>query len=322
MNEILPICRQCRKEIKTQQTRCIPCEKIFHPSCHKLHKVYNKANELITCPGKIEIITAKGANNNKGEGSATREHKSSYVEENKTDGHMESKIDWLVKKIKDEMVSKKEIKSIITDIIKEELDEFKKEMEEMRKMIWNTRSDGDAPRSYSEAAKEKKKENVIIIKPKEQQRSEKTKEMIKQNIDIKGMPIGVSKMRKGGNGALILGCESEQELKQLKSTVENKLGNRYQIIEPRSAQMKIKVINVDEEEIKCDKEQIGDMIIKQNNLDEERRGFHMKILKKIIRKQNEGSSSARMKKEDGSLLIEVDNATHEEIIRKKKINVG
>lgn len=89
---------------------------------------------------------------------------------------------------------------------------------------------GDTPRSYCDATKEKKKEN--IIKPKEQQESEKTKKLEKDNVDIKNMPIGVSKLRKGGKDAHILGCESEHELK-LKSTVVSKLGDKYQIIEPR-----------------------------------------------------------------------------------------
>lgn len=53
--------------------------------------------------------------------------------------------------------------------------------------------------------------------------------MVKENIDIKNMSIGVSKLRKGGKRAIVLGYESEQELKQLKSKVESKLGGKYQI---------------------------------------------------------------------------------------------
>jgi len=44
-------CRQCRKEIKTKAHKCIPCEKIFHPSCVKLDKVQNREKELISCKG-------------------------------------------------------------------------------------------------------------------------------------------------------------------------------------------------------------------------------------------------------------------------------
>jgi len=48
-------CRQCRKEIKTEAYKCIPCEKIFHPSCVKLHKVQNREKETISCKGAVEI---------------------------------------------------------------------------------------------------------------------------------------------------------------------------------------------------------------------------------------------------------------------------
>lgn len=311
------ICKQCRKEIRTQFIKCIPCEKIFHPSCHKLHKVYNSVNEPVTCSGKYEIFTIRC--NNTGEESSVKQRKSSNIEEGP---NMESKIDWLVRKVRDEMIGKNEIKNIITSIVRDELEGFKKEMEEMKKM-WNIISAGDASRSYCEAVKEKKKESVIIIKPKEQQESEKTKKVVKENIDIKNMSIGVSKLRRGGRGAVILGCESEQELKQLKSNVVSKLGDKYQIIEPKGAQPKLKILNLDEEEINCDEDQIVDMIIKQNHLDEERRGFHIKILKKIIRgRQSGNSNSARAKREYGMLIVEVDTATHEKMLEKEKINIG
>lgn len=92
--------------------------------------------------------------------------------------------------------------------------------------------------------------------------------------------------------------------------------DKYQIIKARGAQQKLKIFNLDEEEMKCDEDQIVDMIIKQNHLDEARKGFHIKILKKIIRKRSENSSTARTKRGDGTLIVEVDNATHVEMSKK------
>ncbi|CAK9799221.1 hypothetical protein ANTPLA_LOCUS1940 [Anthophora plagiata] len=106
---------------------------------------------------------------------------------------------------------------------------------------------------------EKKEENVKIIKPKEQQESEKKKKVVKEDIDIKTMSIGVSNLRKGGKGTIILGGESEQELTQLKSNV-SKLGDKYQITEPKGAQPKLKILNLYEGKAKYDEDQI-DMII-------------------------------------------------------------
>ncbi|XP_077279098.1 uncharacterized protein LOC143906728 [Temnothorax americanus] len=314
------ICRHCRKEIKTQLVKCIPCDKVFHPSCHKLHKVYDSANELVSCHGKYEIFTIK--NTHSEEASSVKERRPSNTEDNQAGSSMETKIDWLVRKVRDEMIHKNEIKSIITSIVREELEGYRKELEEMKKM-WSVMSSGNASRSYCEAVKEKKKENVIIIKPKEQQESEKTKKVVKENIDIKNMAVGVSKLRKGGKGALILGCESEQELKQLKSTAVSKLGDKYQIIEPRGAQPKLKIFNLDEEEIKCDEGQIVDMIIKQNHLDEKKRGFYIKIVKKIDRRGQDGNTNTtRAKRENGMLIVEVDEITHVEMLKTEKINIG
>lgn len=312
------VCRQCKKEIKTQLINCITCDKVFHPSCHKLHKVYNSERELITCPGRWEILTIKGTAS--GEGAAAKGCEAMSVDESHVERtSMESKIDWLMKKITDEMFGKNEIRSLIMDTIKVELESFKKEMEDM--MRSTILASKEVPRSYSEVVNAKKKENVILVKPKEQQESEKTKKAVKQNIDIKNMPIGVSKMRKVGKGALILGCESEQELKQLKATVENKIGDKYQITEPKKIYRKVKIFNVDEEEMVEDEERVVNMIIKQNHLVEERSDFHMKIIKKIMGKRNE-NSGRKKKKVDGSMLIEADEVTHEDMIRMERINVG
>lgn len=46
---------------------------------------------------------------------------------------------------------------------------------------------GGMQRSYSKVIKEKKKKNVIIIKPKIQQESDTTKQLIKEKVDIKGI---------------------------------------------------------------------------------------------------------------------------------------
>jgi len=39
--------------------KCIPCEKIFHPSCLKLHKIQNREKETIYCKGAVEIYLVK-----------------------------------------------------------------------------------------------------------------------------------------------------------------------------------------------------------------------------------------------------------------------
>jgi len=82
---------------------------------------------------------------------------------------MDAKIDWLVKIIKElkkETACKKEVKRMIKEVVREELGNIKQELEDLRRMIQREAGGpvGEFQRSYSEAVKEKKKENIIIIK--------------------------------------------------------------------------------------------------------------------------------------------------------------
>lgn len=137
---------------------------------------------------------------------------------------MDTKIDWLVRtmrEIKDEMVCKREIKMLIKEVVQEELNAIKQEMEDLRRMV---RGGMHGPTengysSYSDIVK-KKKENIIIIKPKIQQESEITKKIIKEKVDIKNMPMGITKVRKGKEGTVILGCETGEEMDKRCSAVQ------------------------------------------------------------------------------------------------------
>ena len=309
------ICRQCRKEIKTQLVKCIPCDKIFHPSCHKIHKVYDSANELVSCPGKYEIFTIK--NTHTGETSSVKERKSSNTEDNQVGSSMDNKIDWLVrtvKELKDETACKKEIKSMIKEIVREEMGGIKQEIEELRKMLMQGAygPSGGATRKYSDVIKERKEENILIIKPKVQQESEITKKIIKEKIDITKMEIGITKLRKGGKGTVILGCETEEEKEELKATVQAAMGEEVKVSEPQKRQPKIKIINVGGEEMKMEDGELIDTIKKQNRIGEE---FRIHLVKKILRGKNKDS-------EQGSVIIEVDESTHKSLINRGKINLG
>ena len=107
------ICRQCKKEIITNVVKCVPCEKLFHPSCIKLHKVYNKDNEIVPCTGKTETFVLKSsASENSGASGSSRERKTSDADaegSRTTSSSMDSEIDSIYKRIreiKNEMVGK------------------------------------------------------------------------------------------------------------------------------------------------------------------------------------------------------------------------
>lgn len=98
------------------------------------------------------------------------------------------------------------------------------------------------------------------------------------------MAGGITKLKKGNKGTVILGCESECEMEELKTIVQNKLGKDYNIMEPKGAKPKIKVVNIGEKELAMDDENLLSVIMKQNNIEDNREEFHMRVIKKITKK--------------------------------------
>ena len=146
---------------------------------------------------------------------------------NKQQG-MEVKIDWLIRTVKDmrdEVACKNEIKMMITQIVREEMETFRRELDEIKKNLQEKTTGRTG--SYSEAVKNKKKESILIVQPKMEQESEATKKLVKEKVDIKKLEVGITKMKKGNKGSIILGCESEREMEKLRDTVREKLGDDF-----------------------------------------------------------------------------------------------
>lgn len=325
-------CAACKKPIKNQVVTCKSCIKLFfHPGCASKHKTYDKNREYVSYPGPFEkfivesekdtdmkktpLLTGIGRERLGSAGSAG----SSGSRANGPLG-MDAKIDWLVKTMgvmKDEMIYKREIKMLIKEAVQEEITAIKQEMEDLRKMIrggMHASVEG-VHGSYSDIVK-KKKENIIIIKPKVQQESETTKKIIKEKIDIKNMPMGITKVRKGREGTVILGCETGEEINKLKDVMQSKLGENYNVTESRQRKTKIKIININEEEMELDGDELLDTIKRQNSMDESR----ISIVKKISKRKNTDDSQPRSK--SGAIIIEVDEITHDLMLKKEKLNIG
>lgn len=345
-------CSACKKTIKNQVVTCKSCYQVnciklfYHPGCVSKHRIYDKNQELVPCSGPFDRFTieseadmkkasavAGGGRDRLGStgstGSFTTPSSGNRISGASGSSTIDVKIDWLikiVKEIKDETACKKEIKMMVKEIVREELGNVKQELlEELKRMIQGEvcGSTGGIQRSYSEAVKEKKKENVIIIKPKIQQESEVTKKLIKEKVDIKNMAMGITKLKKGSKGTVIMGCETGEEMKTLKATVQDKLGENFKVTESPQMKPKIKIINVSEEEMRLDDDDLITTIKKQNRIDAINDGFQMRIVKKIVKeKRNDNNQLRRREKEEGSIIIEVDEETHELMLKKEKLNVG
>lgn len=164
--------------------------------------------------------------------------------------------------------------------------------------------------SYAAITKQKKTSPVVVIRPKKQQGSQITKKDIRRNIDPSG--LNISKFRQAHNGAVVIGCEGKDEIIQLQEKLKNNLGEEYNIELPSQKKPKLKIANIDSEDVSMedDDQSIIDEIIKSNNV-EITGDFHMKILKK---------SANNYKNID--LILETDPRTHHFLLNLGKIKLG
>ncbi|KAL6265885.1 hypothetical protein P5V15_002717 [Pogonomyrmex californicus] len=150
-------CCACKKEIKNVVLQCTACVKFFfHPGCAFKHKVYNKQDELVRCEGpfkeiigdsdKTEMKKTPAAGDSRDRLGSTGSTGTAVTTSgaSKQTG-MEVKIDWLIKtvrEIKDEVACKNEIKTMIAKIIREELETFRRKLEEKYagENHWNIRT--------------------------------------------------------------------------------------------------------------------------------------------------------------------------------------
>lgn len=147
--------------------------------------------------------------------------------------------------------------------------------------------------------------------------------MVKEKVDIIKVAVGIINLRKGGKRSIIIGFESEREIKQMKDTICEKLGDDFEITETKKIKPKIKIINVGEEEMKLNDKNLVHTIKKQNKIDGKKEGFYIRVEKRIIREGREGDTRTRRgNNEEDSLILQVDEVIHELMRKKRKINIG
>jgi len=166
-------------------------------------------------------------------------------------------------------------------------------------------------KSYSEAVT-RRQEAVVIIKPVEETKatsSETTKKVIKTNIDVAKLGVGITKMKKASKGAVIIGCENKTQVEMLKSKVSDDLGEKYTVHDPKKKSVKIRIFDIDKED--CEKEsELWQKIEEQNGY--AKNCIKGKIVKKLI---NERSRRV-------TTIAEVDIKTRNTILEESKVKIG
>lgn len=341
------VCRQCRKEVKNEIHRCIPCEKYFHPGCVKLHKVYNSKNEYVPCTGKFEIIRLK-ADSQGSVQSGNMERKGGDADivdistESACGGVQEilkilnmqrQEIEKLKKIIEEKSIrEEKLIRETIQIQVREEMTRERSKMEgiinELRTVLEALKDDRkkfvegmpkverrnqkeDKKKSYSEAVI-KKNESVIIVKPAEESKastSEITKQEIKNKVNVAKLGVGITKMRKATRGAVVIGCENKTQAEILMNKVSTDLGDKYIVKAPQIKNVKIRIYNIDKED--CEEEQeLWKKVEEQNGYMKD--SIHAKIMHKSV---NEKSRSV-------TVIAVVDLKTRDLLLKEDKLKIG
>jgi len=327
--QVQSACRQCRKEIKTETYKCVTSMENFHPSCHKLHKVYNSAKELVPCTSKVEIFTAKGGNVYEN-GKLTI----AVNEKNQASGTtMDDRINCIYKlliEMRKEVISRDYIKQVIAEIVNDEMDKIRAEIQQwktttlktligqaVRREVQTIRnvaatltiSDGTNKSTYSQAVK-KQSGSVLIVKPKgeEDNNSEDTKREIKNKIDVAKLGIGITEMRKVTRGAVVVRCENVKQASKLKEEVAKDLGEKYIVQEPMKRKLKLKIFGVDKED--CDDEHdLWNTIEEQNGY--EKGTIKGKIVHKVTGPKSRGVT----------IIAEMGTEAHQKLVEMGKVKI-
>lgn len=80
------------------------------------------------------------------------------------------------------------------------------------------------------------------------------------------------------------------KVKDHNEKLKAKLSENFKIIESPRIKSKIKVINIDEEAYKLDDDKLLATIKKQNRIDAKKKGFYMRIVKKIMKEKSKDNS--------------------------------
>lgn len=106
----------------------------------------------------------------------------------------------------------------------------------------------------------------IIINPVANTNGINTIEHFKKSIDIVDLGIGVDKILNRKDGKIILDLHKECDKNILTKEIENKLGDKYEVISRTKRYPKLKIVGLDEETMKLDENILISNLCKQNKL--------------------------------------------------------
>lgn len=156
------------------------------------------------------------------------------------------------------------------------------------------------------ALRELNKQLPVIIKPKEKQNIEKTKEDLNKKVDPADLKITNVENRR--NGTMIIQSETNEEREKIKTAIQNGMSEEYEIKVPDSNEMSVTITDMT---FKYTENEIIEKIKKQNNM-----------LKDSEIKPVRFYEFKRNNKVIYNAKIQIDNESYTKILLAEKINIG
>ena len=116
-----------------------------------------------------------------------------------------------------------------------------KNVREVSNSIEEKKKENSSRKSYAEATGE-----IVIIKPKMKQDSEKTKETVQKSLNPSELEIGIKQVKATKEGGILIKCSTVDEVEKMKTAAEKKLNQDYYVKIPSRKNPSLKIIGIDE----------------------------------------------------------------------------
>lgn len=191
-----------------------------------------------------------------------------------------SNLFWFCDECKEKIKVRMNEASII-DRLQETSDMIVKTTERLLSVQQQKLPQGDGDQGLWSDIVKRNKNPALVIKPKTNQDSNKTKSAIAQKINPAELALSVESIKQSAQGSVIIKCNDKNSLEKLQNKAITELANNYDISIPKSIKPKICIVGVKEEHLSSEEDFISNMKIQNfGNCDIN----EFKLIKKYIPK--------------------------------------